>query len=85
MVQYVLDHLGNWAYHTDRNIQKTTMINPITWGQEVHKNSSSCLPNFDLFVGEIQMMPSDQDQRCNVARKSYSDFPQGYYKANKNV
>lgn len=29
-VQYDRDHVGSWAYHTDRNIQKMTMIDPIT-------------------------------------------------------
>jgi len=29
-VQYALDHLRSWTYHTDRDIQMTTMIDPIT-------------------------------------------------------
>jgi len=84
-VQYALDHLGSWAYHSDRDMQKTTMIDPITWGQDLQKNNSTCLHDFDLFVGEIQKMYGDKDRRLNVARKSFYDFPQGYYNANENV
>jgi len=50
-VQYALDHLGSWAYHTDRDMQKTTMIDPIIWGQDLQMNNSTCLHDFDLFVG----------------------------------
>jgi len=84
-VQYALDHLGSWAYHTDRDMQKTTMIDPITWGQDLQKNNSPCLNNLDLFVAEIQKMYGDKDRRLNVARKSFYDFPQGYYNADENV
>jgi len=84
-VQYALDHIGSWAYHSDRDMQKTTMIDPITWGQDVQRNNSTCLHDFDLLVGEILKMYGDKDRRLNVARKSFYDFPQGYYNANENV
>jgi len=84
-VQYSLDHLGSWAYHTNRDMQKTTMINPITKGQVLQKNNSTCLHNFDHFIGEIQKMYSDKDHILNLARKSYYDFAKGYYNANENV
>jgi len=68
-VQSALDHLGSWAYHTDCEMQKTTMIDPITWSQDLQKNNSPCLNNLDLFVAEIQKMYGDKDQRLNVASK----------------
>jgi len=85
MVQYALDHLGRWAYHTDRNIQKTTMIDPITWGQGLQKFNSPCLNNLDVFIVEIQKMYSDKDQRLNAARKSFYDILQGYWNADENI
>jgi len=84
-VQYALDHLSSLAYHTDRDMQKTTMIDPITWGQDLQKNNSPCLNNLDLFITEIQKMYGDKDRRLNLARKSFYNFPQGYYKADENV
>jgi hypothetical protein len=84
-VQYALDHLGSWAYHTDRDMQKTTMIDPITCGQDLQKNNSPCLNNLDLFVAEIQKMYGDKDRRLNLARKSFGNFPQGYYSAGENI
>jgi len=68
-VQYALDHLGSWAYHTDRDMQNTTVIDPITWGQDLQKNNSPCLNNLDLFVAEIQTMYGNEDRRLNLARK----------------
>ena len=70
-VQYALDHLGSCAYHTKRNMQKTTMIDPMTWSQDRQKNNSTCLHNFDHDIGEIQKMYSNKDRRVNVARKTY--------------
>jgi len=84
-VQYALHHLGGWAYHTQRNMQNTTMIDPITLGQDLQQNNSPCLNNLDLFVAEIQKMYGDMDRRHNVARKSFYDFPPGYYNADENV
>jgi len=84
-VQYALDHLGSWAYHTDPDMQKTTMIDPITWGQDLQKNNSPCLNNLDCFVAEIQKMYSNKDRRLIRARKSFDDFPQGYYNADVQV
>jgi len=69
-VQYALDHLGSWAYHSDRDMQKTTMIDPMTWGHDLQKNNSTCLQDLDLFFGEIQKMYGDKDRRLNVARIS---------------
>jgi len=77
-VQYALDQLGRWAYHTYRDMQKTTMIDRITRGQDLQKNNSTCFHDFDLFVGEIQKMYGNKDRRLNVARKSYYDSPHGY-------
>jgi len=74
-VQYALDHRGSWAFHTDRDMQRTTMIDPITWGQDLKKNNSPCLNHLDLFVAEIQKMYGYKDRRLNVARKSFYDFP----------
>jgi hypothetical protein len=84
-VQYAVDHLGSWAYHCDRDMQKTTMIDPITWGQDLHKNNSTCLHDFNLFFGEIQKMFSDKDRRLNMVKKSFYHCPQGYYNANENI
>jgi len=84
-VQYALDHLGSWAHHTDRDMQKTTMIDPIPCGQDLQKTNSTCLHNFDHFVGEMQKMYGDEDRRLNVAKKSYVNFPQGYDNANENL
>jgi len=84
-IQYAVDHLGSWAYHTDRDMEKTTMIDPIPWGQDVQKNNSPCLNNLNIFVAEIQKLYGDNVQRLIVARKSFYDFPQGYENTNKNV
>lgn len=32
-VHYAAEHHGNLANHTDHNMQKTTMIDPVTWCQ----------------------------------------------------
>jgi hypothetical protein len=66
-------------------MQKTTIIDPIIWGRDLEKNNLPCLNNLDLFVAEIQKMYGDKDQRLNVARKSFSDFPQGYCNAEENI
>jgi hypothetical protein len=84
-VQYALDHLGSWAYHTDRDMQKTTMIDPIIWGQDLKKNNLPCLNNLDLFVAEIHKMYGDMDRRLNMAWKLFNDFPQSYYNADENL
>jgi hypothetical protein len=84
-VQYALGHLGHSAYHTDCDMQKTSMIHPIIWGQDLQKNNSPCLNNLDLFVAEIQKMYGDKDRRLNVATKSFYDFPQGYNNTDENV
>jgi len=85
MVQYAPDHIGSWAYHTDCDMHKTSMIDPNTWGQDLEKNNSPCLHNLDLFVGEIPKMYSNKDRRLNVARKIYNNLPQGYYNSNPNI
>jgi len=69
-IQNALDHIGSCAYHTDHDMQKTTMIDPITCGQDLLKHNPTCLDNFDLVVGEIQMMYGYKDRRLNVARES---------------
>ena len=84
-VKYSQVHLGSWAYHTDDNMQKTIIIDPITCGQDQQKNNSPCLNNLELFVAEIQKIYGDKDRRLNVARKSFYDFPQVYYNADENV
>jgi len=84
-VQYALYHHPSWAYHTNREMQKTTMINPITWGQDLQKNNAPCLNNLDLFIAEIQMMYGDKDRRPNVATRSVYESPQGYYNAEEDI
>jgi hypothetical protein len=49
-VQYALDHLGSWSNHRDYTLHKPSMIDPITWGQDLLTNDSPCLHDFDLFV-----------------------------------
>jgi hypothetical protein len=85
MIQYSLDHLGMWAYHSDWDMRKTTMLDPITCGEDWQKNNSTCLYEFELFVWEMQKMYSDQDRRLHMATKSFHDWPQGYYNPNANV
>lgn len=58
-VQYALNHPGRWAFHADCDMQKTTTIDPITWGENLQKNNSTCLQDHDLLVGEIQNMYSN--------------------------
>jgi len=36
-IQYALDHLGNCAYNTNRDMQLTTMIDPMTWGVDLKR------------------------------------------------
>jgi len=83
--QYALDHHGRRADHSDRDMQKMTVIDSVTWGQDLQNNNSTCLNDFDLFIGEIQKMYGDNDRRLNVARKSFCDFREAYYNANENV
>ena len=52
------------------------MIDPITWGQDVQKNNSTCLHNFDRFAGEIKKMYGEKDWRLKAARKSLYDYQQ---------
>jgi hypothetical protein len=66
-------------------MQKTIMIDPITQGQDLQKNNSTCLYNFNFFIGEIQMLYGDKDWRLNVATNSFHDIRQGYCNANENV
>ena len=66
-------------------MQKTTMIDPITWGQDLQKNNSPCLNNLDLFVAEIQRMYGDKDRRLDVTRKPFYEFQQGYHNADGNI
>jgi hypothetical protein len=61
------------------------MIDPITWCQDLQKNSLTCLHDFDLFVGEIQKMYGDKNRRVNVARISFYEFPECYYNATEKV
>jgi len=84
-VQYLLDHLGSWAYQTDSDMQKTTMIDPITCCQDLQMNKSTCLDDFDLFVWEIQMMYGDQNGRLNAVRKSSYNCLQCLHKTNWNI
>jgi len=66
-------------------MQKMTMIDPVTWREDLYMINSTSLPDFNLLVGKIQMMYSDTDQRLNVAWKSFHHFPLGYYKTNENI
>jgi hypothetical protein len=84
-VQYALDHIGSWTYHSDCDMQKTTMIDPTIWGQDLPQNNSSCLHHFDFFVRETQTIYGDKEWTLYVVRKSFYDFPQAYYNANENV
>lgn len=55
-VRYTLDHLGCCPCHTHGDMQKLTVINTNTQGQDWQKNNKPCLNNLDLFVAEIQKM-----------------------------
>ena len=73
-VQYALDNLQSWVHHTNHDMQTTTMINPITWGQELQPMDSPCLHNVDYFVGEIKKIYDHKNQRLNADTKSYYGF-----------
>jgi len=55
-VQYALNHLGRWSNHRGYTLHKTSMIDPITWGQDLLSIDSPCIHDFDLSMNEIQKM-----------------------------
>jgi len=59
-VQYAIDHNGSWAYHTNCDMQKTTMIGTITSGQDQQQSNTLCLHNFDCLL--------ETYRRCMVIR-----------------
>jgi len=66
-----VDHLTSWANHTDRDMQKMTMIDPITWFQDLQKINSPRVNNLGTIVAEIKKMYGNKDWRLNRARKSF--------------
>jgi hypothetical protein len=66
-------------------MQNTIIIDPNTWGEDIQMKNSTCLHDFNIFVGNIQKMNSDKNWRLNEGIKSYYDCPQGYYNASANV
>jgi len=84
-VQYALDHLGSWSNHRNYTLHKTSMIDPITWSQDLLNTNSQCLYNFDLFVSEIRKMYSDKDRKLNAGTRLYLEFRQGHYHPDESV
>ena len=84
-VQYALNHLGSWSNHRDYTLHKTSMIDPITWGQDLLTNDSPCLHDFDLFVSEIQKMYGDKDRKLNAGTRLYLEFHQGHHDPDESV
>jgi hypothetical protein len=48
-VQYAIDHLGSWADHTNCDMQKTTMINPNTFGPRCAKDQFNMRPQHQRY------------------------------------
>jgi len=84
-VQYALDHLGSWSNHHDYTLHKTSMIDPITWGQDLLTNDSPCIHDFDLFVNEIQKMYGEKDRKLNAGTRLYHEFCQGHHDPSESV
>jgi len=78
-VQYALDHLGSWSNHRDYTLHKMSMIDPITWGQDLLTNNCPCIDNFYLFVNEIQKMYGEKDRRLNTGTRLDHEFRQGHH------
>jgi len=84
-VQYALDHLRSWSNHRDYTLHKTSMIDPITWGQDRLTNDSPCLHDFDPFVSEIQKMYGDKDRKLHAGTRLYLEFRQGHHDPDESV
>jgi len=84
-VQYTLDHLGSWANHSDQSQQKTSMTDPVSWGQDLRNQENLCLEDFDLFTTELRKMYGDKEWELNVATRAYHEFPQGYHNPKEGV
>ena len=84
-VQYALDHLGSWSNHRDHTLPKTSMIDPITWGQDLLTTDSPCLHDFDVFVSEIQKMYADKDRKLNAGTRLCLEFRQGHHDPDESV
>ncbi|KAF8533775.1 hypothetical protein BDD12DRAFT_897844 [Trichophaea hybrida] len=52
-VQFALDNLGSCTNHPEHNQRKTSMTNPISWGQDLLKDTCPCLLDFELFDPEL--------------------------------
>jgi len=84
-VQYALDHLGSWANHSDQSQQKTSMTDPVSWGQDLRNQENPCLEDFDLFTTELRTMYGDKERELNAATRAYHEFPQGYHDPKESV
>ena len=61
------------------------MIDPGTWGQDLHKNNSPSLNNIDRFIASWQMMYGNKDQILNVGRIWFYDIPEYSYNHHGNI
>jgi len=77
-VQMVLNQSRSWAYDTNRDVQKLTMIDLIPRVQNHQKNNTPCCCNLDLLGTEIPKMYRYMDRRLNMARKLSYDCCPGY-------
>jgi len=84
-IQYAKDHIRLWVYYSNRDMQKTTMLDPITWGQNLQKDNSTCLHDFDGFVGEMKKISCDKDRTLHMVTNSFYDLLQGFNNPNKNA
>jgi hypothetical protein len=84
-VQHALDHLRSLANHSDQSQQKTSMTDPVSWGQELRNQENLCLEDIDLSSTELRKMYGEKEWELNAAPRAYHQFPQGYHDPKEGV
>jgi len=84
-VQYALDHLRSWSNHRDHTLHTMSMIDPITWGQDINTNDSPCLHDFYCFVINIPKMYSEKDHKLNAGTRLYLEFREDCHDSDESV
>jgi hypothetical protein len=84
-VQYALDNLGSWSNHPEPNQRKTSMTDPISWGQDLLAKNSPCLFDFELFVEELRKQYGDKEWVLNTSSQYFTKIKQGHFDKNETV
>jgi len=84
-VQYTINHLRSWVNHPDHTLQKTNMINPVTWGQDQLADDHPCLHDLDLFITEIRKQYGDKNQGQNSSTRAIHEMMQGDHNPDENI